>query len=95
MDAHPAVSFAGLAEGKRQQKTSSWHDPKTAPPKHALAQAGIAKTSLFLQWASTRSEMCLAPAGWELWSVRFFEAILLGCIPVLVTDDIQLPFQGT
>ena len=38
--------------------------------------------------------MCIAPAGWELWSVRFFEAILLGCIPVLVTDDIQLPFQG-
>ena len=38
--------------------------------------------------------MCIAPAGWELWSVRFFEAILLGCIPVIVTDDIQLPFQG-
>ncbi|EKX50224.1 hypothetical protein GUITHDRAFT_104038 [Guillardia theta CCMP2712] len=40
-----------------------------------------------------RSVFCLAPAGWELWSVRFFEAILLGCIPVLLTDDVQLPFQ--
>jgi len=41
-----------------------------------------------------RSTMCIAPAGWELWSVRFFESMLLGCIPVIVTDDIQLPFQS-
>mmetsp|Transcript_31255 Transcript_31255/g.50498 ORF Transcript_31255/g.50498 Transcript_31255/m.50498 type:complete len:177 (-) Transcript_31255:15-545(-) len=41
-----------------------------------------------------RSQMCIAPAGWELWSVRLFESILLGCIPVILSDDLHLPFQS-
>jgi hypothetical protein len=42
-----------------------------------------------------RSQMCLAPTGWELLSVRFFEAMILGCVTVILTDDIYLPFHRT
>ena len=29
-----------------------------------------------------RSLFCLAPSGWAQWTIRFFEAVHLGCIPV-------------
>lgn len=41
-----------------------------------------------------RSRLCLAPSGWELWSVRFYEALLLGCVPVIMSDGLQLPFEA-
>jgi len=40
------------------------------------------------------SRLCLAPAGWELWSVRLYEALLLGCVPVIMSDGLELPFQS-
>lgn len=40
-----------------------------------------------------RSRMCLAPPGWELWSVRFYESLLLGCVPVILSDGLHLPFE--
>jgi hypothetical protein len=34
---------------------------------------------------------CLIPPGWELWSVRFFEAVAAGCLPILVGCDGATP----
>ena len=31
------------------------------------------------------SEFCLLPRGWGLWTLRFFEAALAGCLPVLLS----------
>ena len=39
------------------------------------------------------STFCLAPLGHATWSIRMFESMMLGCIPVLVADDTDLPFQ--
>ncbi len=30
----------------------------------------------------------------ELWTVRFFEAVVQGCIPVLIGPGIRLPFES-
>ncbi|KAG6506038.1 probable arabinosyltransferase ARAD1 [Zingiber officinale] len=49
----------------------------------ATAQAGMRK-SLF----------CLSPAGDTPSSARLFDAIVSGCIPVIVSDELELPFEG-
>lgn len=41
----------------------------------------------------TKSHFCLAPAGYAPWSPRPFLGLLTGCIPVIVSDDIILPFE--
>ncbi|KAK9087436.1 hypothetical protein Syun_029830 [Stephania yunnanensis] len=40
------------------------------------------------------SEFCLHPAGDTPSSCRLFDAILSLCIPVIVSDQIELPFEG-
>ncbi|XP_004345782.1 hypothetical protein CAOG_06192 [Capsaspora owczarzaki ATCC 30864] len=40
------------------------------------------------------STFCLCPEGWHAWTPRVFEAILSGCIPVLISDDLALPFES-
>jgi glycosyltransferase involved in cell wall biosynthesis len=39
------------------------------------------------------STFCLCPPGWASWTPRIFEAMLAGCIPVVVTDHNALPFE--
>ena len=39
------------------------------------------------------STFCLSVPGNAMWSPRLFDAILLGCIPLILTDGTQLPFH--
>ncbi|KAG2662953.1 hypothetical protein I3760_16G005200 [Carya illinoinensis] len=41
------------------------------------------------------SEFCLHPAGDTPTSCRLFDAVQSLCIPVIVSDNIELPFEGT
>ncbi|CAD5171781.1 unnamed protein product [Musa acuminata subsp. malaccensis] len=41
-----------------------------------------------------RSLFCLSPAGDTPSSARLFDAIVSGCIPVIVSDELELPFEG-
>ncbi|KAH7278958.1 hypothetical protein KP509_38G066100 [Ceratopteris richardii] len=41
-----------------------------------------------------RSIFCLCPLGWAPWSPRIVEAVVFGCIPVIIADDIVLPFSN-
>ena len=40
-----------------------------------------------------RSLFCLCPLGWAPWSPRLVESVFFGCIPVIIADDIVLPFS--
>eukprot|EP00899_Mesostigma_viride_P021878 jgi/Mesvir1/29692/Mv00927-RA.1 len=40
-----------------------------------------------------RSRFCFCPRGVEGWSTRIFDALALGCIPVIVADNMELPFE--
>ncbi|KAK1261214.1 putative glucuronoxylan glucuronosyltransferase F8H [Acorus gramineus] len=42
-----------------------------------------------------RSTFCLCPLGWAPWSPRLVESVALGCVPVIIADDIRLPFPET
>jgi hypothetical protein len=41
-----------------------------------------------------RSLFCLCPAGDTPSSARLFDAIVSGCIPVIVSDELEFPFEG-
>ncbi len=41
-----------------------------------------------------RSNFCLAPPGWERWTIRLFEAVAVGCIPVVCADAFVPPFAA-
>lgn len=41
-----------------------------------------------------RSKFCLCPLGWAPWSPRLVESVVLGCVPVIIADDIRLPFPS-
>ena len=41
----------------------------------------------------TSSIFCLAPLGYAVWNFRLFESIIMGCIPVIIADNIELPFE--
>ncbi|XP_039067590.1 probable arabinosyltransferase ARAD1 [Hibiscus syriacus] len=40
------------------------------------------------------SIFCLCPAGDTPSSARLFDAIVSGCIPVIISDELELPFEG-
>ena len=40
-----------------------------------------------------RSLFCLAPRGITPWTIHLFVALLAGCIPVILSDDLEAPFQ--
>lgn len=40
------------------------------------------------------SRFCLVPKGLGYWTHRLYEAIRAGCIPVILSDHLVLPFQG-
>jgi hypothetical protein len=39
------------------------------------------------------SVLCLMPIGWQTWTSRLYDFLALGCIPVIISDGLQLPFE--
>ncbi|KAH9326165.1 hypothetical protein KI387_006343, partial [Taxus chinensis] len=39
-----------------------------------------------------RSVFCLCPLGWAPWSPRIVESVALGCVPVIIADNISFPY---
>uniref|UniRef100_A0A7N1A201 Exostosin GT47 domain-containing protein n=1 Tax=Kalanchoe fedtschenkoi TaxID=63787 RepID=A0A7N1A201_KALFE len=39
------------------------------------------------------SKFCLAPRGESSWTLRFYESFFVECVPVILSDEVELPFQ--
>jgi hypothetical protein len=42
----------------------------------------------------SESTFCLNPLGWSPWTLRFYQALMTRCIPVMIADDIEFPFEN-
>lgn len=39
------------------------------------------------------SRFCLIPAGLTAWTIHLYEAFFFGCVPVILSDELTVPFQ--
>lgn len=40
------------------------------------------------------AKFCLSPRGESSWTLRFYESYFVECVPVLLSDQVELPFQN-
>ena len=50
---------------------------------------GFTKTFLEIK---VRSKFCLVPAGTSPWTNHLYESLIAGCVPVIMSDEFELPF---
>lgn len=55
-------------------------------------QVNLDEFHFFIQ-TTLKSKFCLCPRGYGLNSFRLYEAMQLGCIPVIITDNFYLPWK--
>jgi len=40
------------------------------------------------------SRFCLVPAGLTAWTIHLYEAFFFGCVPVILSDEVSVPFEA-
>ena len=63
---------------------------KKYPPEVLSAHSG--RTPQYAQLL-TDARFCLVPRGLSPWTLRMYETFFAGCVPVIISDAIRLPFQ--
>ncbi|RRT80487.1 hypothetical protein B296_00008404, partial [Ensete ventricosum] len=76
-----------VSDGCRRVRTEIWRR-YNANPRFRLQR----KRSGDYRAEMARSVFCLCPLGWAPWSPRLVESVALGCVPVIIADNIRLPF---
>ena len=41
------------------------------------------------------STFCHCPRGWSPWTLRAYQALMVGCIPVIIADEIEFPYENS
>ncbi|KAK8946869.1 putative glucuronosyltransferase [Platanthera zijinensis] len=41
-----------------------------------------------------KAKFCLSPRGESSWTLRFYESFFVECVPVILSDQVELPFQN-
>ena len=78
------------SNGVRQRLLTMFRSKKSFKKTGILISAKKSK-----QWMAEmkRSTFCLAPLGFAKWSIRCFESIAAGCIPVVIANNLTMPFE--
>ncbi|KAE8692557.1 Exostosin family protein isoform 2 [Hibiscus syriacus] len=90
------VFFRGRLKRNAGGKIRSKLVAELADAKDVVIEEGTAgeqgKTAA--QKGMRSSTFCLSPAGDTPSSARLFDAVVSGCIPVIISDELELPFEG-
>ncbi|KAK8593809.1 hypothetical protein V6N12_045882 [Hibiscus sabdariffa] len=88
--------FRGRLKRNAGGKIRSKLVTELAGAKDVVIEEGTAgeKGKAAAQMGMRTSTFCLSPAGDTPSSARLFDAIVSGCIPVIISDELELPFEG-
>lgn len=91
------ANFLGRAQGKigRLQliELAKKHPDKLESPE--LKLSGPDKLGRKEYFEHLRNaKFCLAPRGESSWTLRFYESFFVECVPVVLSDQVELPFQN-
>ncbi|WOL10214.1 putative glucuronosyltransferase [Canna indica] len=91
------ANFLGRAQGKvgRLQLielAKQYPDKLESPELHLSGPNKLGRTEYFNHLRNAK--FCLAPRGESSWTLRFYESFFVECVPVILSDQIELPFQN-
>ncbi|KAI5084038.1 hypothetical protein GOP47_0000207 [Adiantum capillus-veneris] len=91
------ANFLGRAQGKAGRlhllQLSQMFPEKLEAPE--LAFSGPKKLGRREYFEHLRNaKFCLAPRGESSWTLRFYESFFVECVPVILSDEMELPFQN-
>ncbi|CAH9101702.1 unnamed protein product [Cuscuta europaea] len=91
------ANFLGRAQGKSGRlqliKLAKQFPEKLESPE--LKFSGPDKLGRVQYFQHLRNaKFCLAPRGESSWTLRFYESFFVECVPVIISDQIEMPFQN-
>lgn len=91
------ANFLGRAQGKvgrlKLVELAKQYPDKLESPE--LKLSGPDKLGRIDYFKHLRNaKFCLAPRGESSWTLRFYESFFVECVPVLLSDEVELPFQN-
>ncbi|MQM16486.1 hypothetical protein Taro_049444 [Colocasia esculenta] len=91
------ANFLGRAQGKvgrlRLVELAKQYPDKLESPELKLTGPNkLGRTEYFQHLRNAK--FCLAPRGESSWTLRFFESYFVECVPVILSDQVELPFQN-
>ncbi|URE20146.1 Exostosin family [Musa troglodytarum] len=91
------ANFLGRAQGKvgrlRLVELAKQYPDKLESPELQLTGPNkLRRTEYFNHLRNAK--FCLAPRGESSWTLRFYESFFVECVPVILSDQVELPFQN-
>ncbi|KAK3143248.1 hypothetical protein QOZ80_4AG0298070 [Eleusine coracana subsp. coracana] len=91
------ANFLGRAQGKAGRlqlvELAKQYPDKLESPE--LKLSGLNKLGRIDYFKHLRNaKFCLAPRGESSWTLRFYESFFVECVPVILSDEVELPFQN-
>ncbi|XP_037423195.1 probable glucuronosyltransferase Os03g0107900 [Triticum dicoccoides] len=91
------ANFLGRAQGKvgrlkLVELAKQYPDKLESPELKLSGPDKLGRVDYFKHLRNAK--FCLAPRGESSWTLRFYESFFVECVPVLLSDEVELPFQN-
>lgn len=91
------ANFLGRAQGKAGrlklvELAKQYPDKLESPELKLSGPDKLGRIDYFKHLRNAK--FCLAPRGESSWTLRFYESFFVECVPVILSDEVELPFQN-
>ncbi|GFQ02376.1 probable glucuronosyltransferase gut1 [Phtheirospermum japonicum] len=91
------ANYLGRAQGKAGRLklidlAKQYPDKLESPELKFSGSEKLGRTDYFQHLRNAK--FCLAPRGESSWTLRFYESFFVECVPVILSDQVELPFQN-